>query len=169
MSRMSETELPSIEVARDVVALAAVEELCRAIHQIEPQRPVHMALRQLPALGLPDFPQAVVLLVIFNPASVAFLAELGKDVYRGFRAALFATYSRIVETKEQRLYSPLGLEYDRFVFAFEAGLTADDFERALADLNIQRASTDRGEYVYTFLTWDMQTRAWKRTGSGYFR
>jgi len=117
------------------------------------------------------FPEAALVLAAAIAAH-GFLSELGKDVYAGFRSALYAAYQKARTWANDRGYRPLSIQLAReegatLVFIFPAGLDYDVFEAALQALLRLYGEVDVGENPgeqpwYVVFEFEIDSAAWRR-------
>lgn len=122
-----------------------------------------------PAAGGLGNPESAIQIAIVVVAG-GFLKELGADVYRKTRALLWERYTAWRNRKESVfLYHPLSVVYGSaaagFYFVFEAGLSREDFDKALASISQSLAATEFPEsnpspWWYEF-AFDSETGTWR--------
>lgn len=160
----------------DALDLADVEPIVQSLQPEFPTVPIIRRTFSPQSMGngiIPDF----ALLVVFNPAAIAFLAELGKDLYSGFRSALFAAYG-----KARGHQPPLGVEiaYEdepqtpaeegqnvkpHLYFKFSSGMDTEEFEGALRALLQRHSEIDRRPGSYSILlVWEGDSGTWIEEG-----
>jgi hypothetical protein len=122
----------NIELVENTLELADLEGIVKGI---QPEfADVNIKRRVAgPAAGGTGVPPEAALILAFTIAAHGFLDELGRDAYRGFRAAVFSAYARVKEWANARRYAPLILRRDdlpNVSFVFRPGMSRHAYEDA---------------------------------------
>lgn len=157
----------SLRVREDVLTLADLDAIVQNAQPEFPTIPIFRWTPMWPSMGngpvSPDF----ALLAIFTAVAFPFLAELGKDAYRAFRAAVFAAYN-----KAHDHFRPLGVRIEfgeqqqapiqpNLYFGFSRGMNAAEFERALqALLEVYETAERPMGYYDVLMEWDGESGTW---------
>ena len=165
----------SLRVREDVLTLADLDAIVQNAQPEFPTIPIFRWTPMWPSMGngpvSPDF----ALLAIFTAVAFPFLAELGKDAYRAFRAAVFVAYN-----KGKNHFRPLGFRIEfgeqqeppisederqslkpNLYFGFSRGMNAAEFERALrALLEVYDTAERPVGYFDVLMEWDGESGAW---------
>jgi hypothetical protein len=160
-----------IEIVENTVDLADLEPVVAAI---QPGFAEVVIKRRTagPAAGGPGTPEAALVLA-FVIASHGFLQEFGKDLYAGFRAAVFAAYRRAKTWANARGYSPMTAERSdlrHVVFHFPPDMTEAAVDEALMaffsfeDEGIERQDQQiarRGGRAWIVLKFEPESKTWR--------
>ena len=161
----------TLTVVENTLSLAALEPIVRSVQPefLEVRIRRHAAGPQSTPLG-GDIALWVTLVVGAGAgiAAKAFLEELGKDAYRGFRAAVFAAYRRVTTWANLRGYRRLAIEIDRgkglnVLYRFPDEMGADEFERAIEALLVSNSRIRRRkqqDWPYIFMEFDSNSGSW---------
>jgi hypothetical protein len=157
---------PSITVVENTLELADLDPLVRELQQTFVEVRITRRIAGPAAGGL--FPDAALYFAL-GAATAGFLNELGKEVYRGLRAAFFAVYRRAKTWANARGYAPLSIEVTRgpddvLLFIFPANLSADRFEEAilrLLDAYPAAESRPSPDMMTTWMQWDDNLGEWQ--------
>ncbi len=109
------------------------------------------------------------LVIAFGVAAGSFLAEFGKDAYRGLRAALFAAYGKAKAWANGRGYAPLTMEVaqsekDVILFIFPPSMSSTTFDQAILKLLEVYPTVDAHPtqgMMAVWLEWDDDKGDWK--------
>ena len=135
--RFSDAELNYVENTVDFARFEQViDELAKDFLTVRVSR------RWAGPMATPLFGDVAIVFAL-GAASGAFLAELGKDAYRGLKAGLFALYKAAKTWANNRGYAPFAIEQRAesdddprvvFHFTFPANLEEFEFEQAITSI-----------------------------------
>ena len=115
------------------------------------------------------------LVATFTAVALPFLAELGKDLYHGFRTALFSVYKKARTLANSRGYRRMAIEIQfesgpGIIYLFPDELELSAFERAVNDIASTYLEVDRhkagNNLPYAIMEFDSDSQSWKE-GEGY--
>ena len=154
----------SITIIENTIDLADLEQV---VEEIQPEfMDVNIRRGAAGPMATPLFGDAALVLA-FAIAAHGFLSEAGKDLYRGFRAALFAAYNKARTWANERGYTPLRIEirYDSepvIVFIFESGMDRETFEGAMQAFLRTHSELDPSSLTHAVvMEFDQESGSWK--------
>ena len=154
----------SITIIENTIDLADLEQV---VEEIQPEfMDVDIHRGAAGPMASPIFGDAALVLA-FAIAAHGFLSEAGKDLYRGFRAALFAAYNKARTWANERGYTPLRIEisYDSepvIVFRFPSGMDWETFEGALQALLRAHSNADPSAVTHAVvMEFDTDSGSWR--------
>lgn len=158
----------SFTVVENTLELGDIDDVVRSIQPEFAEVEVRRRVAGPMAGGL--YPEAALLLA-FAIAAHGFLQELGKDAYKGFRAALFTAYKKARTWANGRGYGRLNVQIETeagviVVFIFPPTLEETEFESVLgAALSFFRETdfeqAPRGGPRHVVVEFNPESRAWR--------
>jgi len=158
----------SFTIVEDTLDLGDLDDALKAIQPEFGEVAVRRRVAGPMAGGL--YPEAALVLALAIAAH-GFLSELGKDLYKGFRAALFSAYRKARTWANGRGYGPLNLEIETdagalVIFIFPPALDEKAFGSAiLAALdfftNIDFGAKPEDQPRYLVVEFEPQSGAWQ--------